>query len=169
MKYRKYFEYALLIIAIVAAFGLVTALKADATHVYPRPTNEKGAVPTKPDVYSLWQDTNAERVKAGLQPLMLDPELNKNAEAKCSAMAAEDAWNHKLKDGRRADAFMTNETKWNENLAQGANTSQDAVTAWMASTEGHKEALLDATHTREGFAVCSAPSYPNIVVQFLTH
>jgi uncharacterized protein YkwD len=89
------------------------------------------------------QQTNSQRAKYGLPPLVVDQNLEKTA--------------------RTHTAWMTNNrslqhTSQNvgENIAMGQRTTDEAVGDWMASP-GHRANILNTSYKRTGVAAFKTP------------
>ena len=71
-------------------------------------------------------------------------------------MFAKNYWAHVSPDGTTPWVFIKSAgysyVYAGENLARGYNTSQDVVTAWMASPE-HKQNMLSSNYQNVGFAI----------------
>lgn len=106
----------------------------------------------------LVQDTNAERVKQGLSPLVLDTVLSEAAQKKAEDMFAKNYWAHFAPDGGTPWGFIKASgyeyIYAGENLARGFTTADAAVAAWMASPS-HRENMLSRNYTDVGFAIMS--------------
>lgn len=103
--------------------------------------------------------TNENRIEKGLSPLISNTQLNIAAEKKAEDMFAKNYWAHNSPDGTTPWVFIT-EAGYNyvyagENLARGFNNAEDIVSAWMASTAGHRENILSPKYEDIGFAVKS--------------
>lgn len=103
-------------------------------------------------VQRILNDTNAERTKAGLAPLVLTPTLNTVAQNWTEEMGAHNSLIH------NPDVFKQihpTYTRAGENIAMGYQL-QDVVTAWMNSS-GHRANILgDFTHIGIGYWVDAA-------------
>ena len=99
--------------------------------------------------------TNAERKKAGLDPLTADPRLMEAARVHAANMAKLDKLDHTL-DGQGADdrakAAGYKFSRLAENIAWNQPKPSDAVAVWMDS-RGHRENLLNKEYTQIGVAV----------------
>jgi uncharacterized protein YkwD len=87
--------------------------------------------------------TNAQRVRNGLRPLIVDRRL--------------------LRSARRHAAWMTNSRSMvhgsdpvAENIAMGQHSSDEVVNTWMNSS-GHRANILNPGHTRIGVAAYRTP------------
>jgi uncharacterized protein YkwD len=100
--------------------------------------------------------TNQKRAEFGLPALALDQALEIAASKKADDMFAKNYWAHNSPDGTTPWFFITQAgyeyVYAGENLARGFTDSQDAVNAWMASTE-HRENILSENFKDVGFAV----------------
>ncbi len=96
---------------------------------------------------------NNERTKAGLNPVMLATELIQSAQSHTDDMAKNNYFSHTGLDGstppERAVGFGYNSYAY-ENLAAGYATPEEVVKGWMNSTKGHRENILNPTHTEVG-------------------
>ena len=82
--------------------------------------------------------TNAERVRRGLKPLVIDAGLMKSARDHASWMTRRRSMTH-----TRANVA--------ENIAAGQDHSREVVTAWMNSS-GHRRNILNGGYRRIGAA-----------------
>lgn len=87
--------------------------------------------------------TNAERVRYGLPPLLVDRRLMESARAHCAWMTHY----YTLQHTRLPLA---------ENIAMGQQTSDEAVRCWMSSP-GHRANILNPRHRRLGVAAYRTP------------
>lgn len=120
------------------------------------------------DVTGLWQDSNNERTKAGLSPLILSTQLDVSAQNKCMDMEQKNYWAHNAPDGTEPWSFIHQQTdfkKAGENLEYGNSTSSAVTTDWMNSS-GHKANILDPEFTSVGYAICDFRG-TKLVVQHL--
>jgi uncharacterized protein YkwD/stress response protein SCP2 len=101
--------------------------------------------------------TNAERARAGLRPLAVDPLLAAAAQAHSTDMVARAFYSHTSPDGSqpwdRATAAGARRRTIGENIACGQRTPAEVVEGWMNSP-GHRANILkpDFTHIGIGFA-----------------
>lgn len=99
--------------------------------------------------------TNAERQKAGLEPLELDTRLSDAAYLKAKDMLANDYWAHSSPSGVQPWKWLGdanyNYSYAGENLARNFNSSQGVVSAWMASPS-HRDNILKKQYKDVGFA-----------------
>lgn len=107
-------------------------------------------------IEKLLQDTNNERAKQGLNPVVLNSTLSTAAQKKAADMFADNYWAHVSPDGTTPWDFINGEgyqyTYAGENLARDFNDSDAVVTAWMNSPS-HRDNLLRAEYEDIGFAV----------------
>lgn len=162
-----------IIASAIAMFVILLTIAVIA--LVPERQNVKNSfeVSKQPTVQELFELTNTERIKAGLKPLRLDPQLNQAATAKCQDMWTRDYWDHNAPDGTEPWVFFEQSGYQyelaGENLASGYDTSQEVVVNWMNSP-GHKENLLRSSYLDVGFGICGDGSEKNtlagpIVVQ----
>lgn len=122
------------------------------------------AYATEMSTTSLLNATNQQRQTNGRQPLTLNSQLAKAAQAKANDMARRNYWAHNTPDGVEPWAFIQNTgyayQKAGENLAYGFPTSSDAVSGWMNSP-GHRANLLDSAFKDVGFGFANMPDYQN--------
>lgn len=102
------------------------------------------------------EDTNIERQKAGLQPLVYNSALSQAATLKAQNMFAENYWAHFSPTGKDPWGFINGAgykfSYAGENLARNFYTADDMVKAWMASPS-HKENILNPKYQDIGIAV----------------
>ncbi|MGV4983761.1 CAP domain-containing protein [Streptomyces sp. NRAIS4] len=120
------------------------------------------AAPLTPDALSrtaaeVLALTNAERGRAGLPPLAVDPLLTAAAQAHCADMVARDFYDHTSPDGSqpwdRAAAAGSQRRTIGENIACGQRSPAEVVSGWMNSP-GHRANILkrEFGHIGVGFA-----------------
>ncbi len=101
--------------------------------------------------------TNNERVKENAPALQESTLLDRAAALKAQNMFAKDYWAHFAPDGTSPWYFFDKvdyKYSWaGENLARDFQTSSGVVAGWMASTEGHRENILNPNFTQIGVAV----------------
>ena len=112
-----------------------------------------GTPPHNIQTESVLKFSNAERAKEGLPPLTANnAELNAAAQKRAEEIVVR--WAHDRPDGRSWGTVLAEYNvefrKGGENLAQGQRSAQDAVTAWMNSTTGHRENILNSEYTQMG-------------------
>ncbi|MFD7834113.1 CAP domain-containing protein [Streptomyces sp. NPDC059761] len=99
---------------------------------------------------------NAERDKAGCEPLKEDPRLMQAAQAHADDMAANNITGHTGSDGssdlvRMQRAGYSPAGPSSENVSgPGFHSSAQHVAGWMSSTKGHREAILNCTYKETG-------------------
>lgn len=107
-------------------------------------------------VEKLYQLTNEEREKNGLEPLTYNPQLAAAAEQKANDMFARNYWSHYGPDGTTPWSFiLSTGYKYEyagENLAKNFLFSDGVVRAWMESPT-HRENILRNEYSEIGFAV----------------
>lgn len=99
--------------------------------------------------------TNAERKKAGLEPLTPNAKLLEAARSHAENMARQDKLEHEL-DGKTPAGRVTEAgytyARTGENIGYRYPTGPAAVTGWMDSPP-HKENILNKEYTEIGVAV----------------
>jgi uncharacterized protein YkwD len=123
--------------------------------------NDTHAVPHLLDKALIYGDINTERVRAGLQPLLISTKLEESACLKVDDMIARGYWEHNTPDGIKPWTFI-NEVGYSyksagENLAYGYNDEQETVNGWMSSP-GHRANLL-GNYTQMGICTRLTPHY----------
>ncbi|MCX5192451.1 CAP domain-containing protein [Streptomyces sp. NBC_00249] len=99
---------------------------------------------------------NAERDKAGCEPLKVDPRLAQAAQAHADDMAANQITDHTGSDGstylvRMERAGYSPNGPSSENVSgPGYADSKAHVDGWMASDRGHRAAILNCTYKETG-------------------
>lgn len=126
-----------------------------------------------PKLDELYQLVNDERVKAGVQPVSIDPRLVASASAKCADMVARNYWSHNTPEGQvpfeLIRKFVPVYKKLGESLYYGNTTSRVVVDKWLASPS-HKHNMLDGNFSSTGLGLCKSSNYvekgeQSIVVQ----
>ncbi|MDO8486487.1 MAG: CAP domain-containing protein [Candidatus Staskawiczbacteria bacterium] len=101
-------------------------------------------------------DTNIERAKNNLSPLVENQNLSNAAKLKAQNMFAENYWAHFSPSGKNPWGFMLSSgykfSFAGENLARNFSNSEDVVTAWMNSPS-HKENIVNSKYQDIGVAV----------------
>ncbi|MFY4775008.1 CAP domain-containing protein [Metabacillus sp. RGM 3146] len=97
--------------------------------------------------------TNAERKKNGLQPLKADSSLGNVAQAKSDDMEKNNYFSHTSptygSPFEMMKKFGQNYQTAGENIAQGQQTAEEVVDAWMKS-KGHRENIMKSEFTNIG-------------------
>ncbi|GIO24914.1 CAP domain-containing protein [Oceanobacillus sp. J11TS1] len=106
--------------------------------------------------------TNQEREKQGLAPLELDTELSKVAREKSKDMQANNYFDHNSPNyGSPFDMMQSFGIDYNtagENIAQGQQTPEEVVDAWMNS-QGHRENIMNGDFTHIGIGYVEQGNY----------
>ena len=141
----------MLSIILVAIFALVNAVR-----FFPSIADKVLGFASNINVQDVLQDTNQERSKLGLEPLVLNEELNQAALAKAQDMFNEQYWSHVSPDGKEPWDFIKGAGyvyKYaGENLARDFDNSEEMVVAWMNSPT-HRENIVNPNFTQMGLAV----------------
>lgn len=107
-------------------------------------------------IEKLLAETNNERLKNGVKPVKINPQLSMAAEKKARDMFTQNYWAHIAPDGTSPWDFITGEgyryTYAGENLARDFDESSGVVEAWMNSPS-HKDNLIRGEYEEIGFAV----------------
>ncbi|MEW2619279.1 CAP domain-containing protein [Streptomyces sp. NPDC048106] len=108
------------------------------------------------------QLVNAERAKAGCQPLTLNAKLTKAAQDHSADMAAHQNMSHTGSDGSdpgtRITAAGYTWSAYGENVAYGYSTAGEVMAGWMASP-GHRANILDCGFQEIGVGLAQPGSY----------
>ena len=108
---------------------------------------------TVPAIRSFDQQFTALRASQGLQALRSNSSLDRIALVHSQDMAANGYLSHVDRSGQRAQARVRNAGITNcgigENIAQGQNSVEEVVAAWMASP-GHRRNLLNSDYASYG-------------------
>ncbi|SOC23777.1 uncharacterized YkwD family protein [Ureibacillus xyleni] len=106
--------------------------------------------------------TNAERAKAGLAPLQMDNAVMASAHAKSVDMAKNNYFSHTSPTyGSPFDQMKAAGISYRsagENIAQGQQTPEQVVQAWMNS-EGHRANILNGNFTHIGVGYVADGNY----------
>lgn len=107
-------------------------------------------------VAKIIEDTNQERTKAGLSPVIENSALDAAAALKAKNMFEENYWAHYSPSGKNPWEFISGAgykfSYAGENLARNFSNSDDVVKAWMASPS-HRENIMNAKYEEIGIAV----------------
>jgi uncharacterized protein YkwD len=99
---------------------------------------------------------NAARMQAGCPALVVDPRLQAAAAGHAKAMAEQDFFDHKGRDGSRfsdrirAQGYKTRASA--ENIAAGYPSPDKTVAQWLGSS-GHKRNMLNCRYRDTGLAM----------------
>ncbi|CAH0276584.1 hypothetical protein SRABI96_03851 [Peribacillus sp. Bi96] len=106
--------------------------------------------------------TNAEREKQGLAALKVDTELSKVARIKSQDMKDKNYFDHNSPTyGSPFDMmkqFGISYKTAGENIAQGQQTPEEVVQAWMNS-QGHRENIMNSSFTHIGVGYVESGNY----------
>jgi len=98
---------------------------------------------------------NQERAAQGLAPLQEAAALNDAANIRANELTT--YYNHKRPDGAKCFTVLVENgidyMAAGENIAYGFATPEDVMSAWMASTEGHRENILSEDFDAVGVGV----------------
>ncbi|WP_369142633.1 CAP domain-containing protein [Streptomyces sp. R44] len=144
-----------------------TGTTATAAAAPDRPTAAAGkAARFVRDVVEL---ANAEREKAGCDPLRSEGHLRAAAQGHADDMAARDYYEHHSPEGRDAGDRITGAgyawSTWGENIHRGPKTPARAMADWMDSP-GHRANILNCSFKDIGVGVTLAANGPWWVQDF---
>jgi uncharacterized protein YkwD len=132
---------------MLLAFSAVSPLVANADSA------QESTPPLRTTINSIVKLVNAERAKAGLQPLVAVPALNTAAQAHAVDMASQDYFDHTSLDGRtyvqRVAKTGYRYITLGENIAAGGATPAATMRQWMNSP-GHRANILSAAYKEIG-------------------
>lgn len=156
MKLKYLLTIPILLIALTA-FSIYLGDKNAVTE--PVLATESVDVPVyeEPTPERLLELTNAERVKAGIKPLVIDERLNQSAQRKVDELVLE-GWDdtpHVNDSGKHGYEYVIEvapECYPSENLLANTIDVYEGFTWWINSTEGHKEAILNPNFDYVGHA-----------------
>ncbi|MDF9761024.1 putative YkwD family protein [Peribacillus simplex] len=139
--------------------------KPEAPEVTPDKSTDKKAE-TSSELSAYEQEvvklTNAEREKQGLAALKIDTKLSKVARIKSQDMKDKNYFDHNSPTyGSPFDMmkqFGISYTSAGENIAQGQQTPEEVVQAWMNS-EGHRENIMNPNFTHIGVGYVASGNY----------
>ena len=105
---------------------------------------------------------NQERANAGVGPVTLHPALTSAAQAHSNDQAARNSMTHTSANGanggQRIAAAGYAWRAWAENIAAGQPDAASAMDAWMGSTTGHRENILNPRYTDIGVGLAYSAS-----------
>ncbi|MDZ7744893.1 MAG: CAP domain-containing protein [Candidatus Saccharibacteria bacterium] len=158
-KHTKLFKkvyWPYLPIALVLVFSFLI------TWIQPRNNQDVLAYANSMSSLDLLQTTNAQRSAYDVNPLKLNDELTKAAQAKANDMANRDYWSHNTPDGEEPWIFIDETayeyTRAGENLAYGFRNSRHTIAGWMNSTS-HRQNMLDNSYQDVGFGYVNTESF----------
>lgn len=115
------------------------------------------------DAAVVFAQTNAQRVKAGLKPLISDAVLDQAAQAWAQQLANTCTFTHSTASWRSSRVAKAGWSATGENIAAGYATNA-VVTAWMGSA-GHKANILNSRYTGVGIGYAKGKCYSSYWVQ----
>ena len=141
------------------------AIESDPIHQTEAPPNNSPELTISEMKAAVVRLTNEERAKAGLPPVAVLSQLMDCSQKKADDMRSNNYFGHTSPVYGTAIEmifqFVPNANFAAENIASGMKTPEEAVLAWMNSTEGHRENILSehATHIGVGLAIRSDGTY----------
>jgi hypothetical protein len=115
------------------------------------------------DAATVFSQTNAQRAKAGLKPLISDPVLDRAAGEWARVMANSCTFSHSSSTWRASRVAKAGWSATGENIAAGYATGA-VVSAWMASP-GHRANILNGKYTGVGIGYAKGTCYSSYWVQ----
>ncbi|WP_169581671.1 MULTISPECIES: FG-GAP-like repeat-containing protein [Microbacterium] len=115
------------------------------------------------DAASVFTQTNAQRTKAGLRPLISDPALDRAAQAWAQQLASTCTFAHSTSAWRTGRVASSGWSATGENIAAGY-AANAVVSAWMASS-GHRANILNSRYTGVGIGFAKGTCYSSYWVQ----
>ena len=158
---NKSLKIAILIIGFILA--LIGAFIAGGYAGYDQRVEQQKAEAskaTKPlDAYTIYNLVNAERVKAGVKPLLLDPNLAATAQARADDMVARNYFGHNdpvsgenlvniLKSQKQCIASSEN-----IGMTNGYDDDNQKQLEWWVKSPAHYAAIKNSLYTSTGIAV----------------
>lgn len=109
----------------------------------------------QPTVSNLLESVNAERAKAGVAPLRLDPLLSTSAQLKAEDMDKNNYFGHVDSTGKHGWEYINDVNKEcsysSENIVE-TNNLESAIYSWTHSVP-HYKAMIDSRYTETGFGI----------------
>ncbi|WP_461474714.1 FG-GAP-like repeat-containing protein [Microbacterium sp. HJ5] len=115
------------------------------------------------DTATVFSQTNAQRVKAGLKPLISDSTLDRAAQAWAQQLAKSCTFAHSTASWRTSRTASAGWSATGENIAAGYSSGA-VVSAWMASS-GHRANILNSRYTGVGIGYAKGTCYSSYWVQ----
>lgn len=115
------------------------------------------------DAATVFAQTNAQRAKAGLKPLISDATLDRAAQAWANYLASSCTFKHSTSTWRADRVAKAGWSATGENIAAGYSTSS-VVSAWMGSS-GHRANILNSKYTGLGVGYAKGSCYSSYWVQ----
>ncbi len=148
-------------------YSVATAIQAST--VSTSTTTYKAPQYTDPGIQDIADRVNSVRVQGGTGRLSQSAELDQIATMRANDMANREYYAHKSPEGSLFNNLMDqNSLKYsyaceNLNLADSMAPST-FVESWLASQAGHRECLLENTHTKAGYAISHISSKNGILI-----
>lgn len=107
---------------------------------------------------------NEERAKEGLQPYEFGYHIHDCAKLRAQELLT--VYDHMRPDGTPFFSVFDElgvKEPWSalgENIVMGSSSPQSAVSAWMSSTAGHREQILDPDYEYMAVGACEIPNAP---------
>ncbi|GAB2842049.1 FG-GAP-like repeat-containing protein [Microbacterium insulae] len=115
------------------------------------------------DAATVFNQTNAERARAGLKPLISDLALDRAADEWARVLAKSCSFTHSSSNWRATRVAKAGWSATGENIAAGYD-GYNVVSAWMASP-GHRANILDSRYTGVGIGYAKGTCYSSYWVQ----
>lgn len=157
MRSRTFLCHLTATVLLLTPFTPTHNLYADET---PSPSPDTRSLASPAVEQRLIELTNQERHKEGLPELALSPRLLRAARGHSANMAKQEKLSHTLDEKGVGERLSDVEYRWSycaENIAQGAETPEEAMELWMNSPP-HRANLLSTECREMGAAVASSPS-----------
>lgn len=148
----------------IALMWLLPNWQAWANPFYVKPTVKSQQIASeKPTAESLLAAVNAERAKAGVEPLVLDERLNKSAQTKADDMKARNYFGHVDPNGKNGATYIFDFAPGtcsyaSENITDSGdpkyNTLDAGIKAWVDSPT-HYRAMTNPDYDLTGFGITS--------------
>ncbi|MCE9565695.1 MAG: CAP domain-containing protein [Planctomycetes bacterium] len=141
--------------AILFLFALGSFAEGQTPKSVPKKEVKKGEVALTKDEQGVIDLTNAERKKADLPPLKMNPLLMVAARGHAENMAKQDKLAHELDDQKPADRVKATGYNYGyvgENVAWNQKNPTEVLDSWMKS-QGHRDNILLGEYAEIGVAV----------------
>jgi len=152
--------YTIPILVITSLVGYVYHIETNVEPTQPVASQEVVELPKvePPTVERLLELTNAERVKAGVKPLVLDERLNQSAQKKADTIVAEGNYSHVDTNGIYGIKYIEQyQSKCNfggEILNNNSFNSNKTIESWMQSPT-HRAVIIDNRYEYAGVGLNS--------------
>lgn len=164
---RRLIRMAIGVCAVSVVIFVTFLFQTNSTHQQVQASDDLDEAYSIVELHSV---INRERLKRGIDPLVLSPKLNTAAQAKADDMQTKRYFSHVSPiDGKEWKEFIVESgyeyKEAGENLANGYDVLEEMITAWLNSPS-HRANMLNTAVSETGFGVRTGEldGFPTIFV-----